>query len=172
LLDRILEIMHRGIEEGRSTIKGLRSSESDATDLVKALTGVQQELPVRQDIDFRVRVAGRQQPLSPAIQQETYRIGREALLNAFRHSGAKRVECELKYADHNLQMRVRDNGTGIDPQVLHNGREGHWGLAGMRERAAKIGGLLNISSSATSGTEIRLSIPSSIAFQVAKAKTA
>jgi len=173
LLDRILEIMHRGIDEGRSTIKGLRSSESDATDLVKALTGVQQELPVRQDIDFRVRVAGRQQPLTPLIGVETYRIGREALLNAFCHSGAKRVECELEYADQDLQMRVRDNGTGIDPQVLHNGREGHWGLAGMRERAAKIGGLLNISSSASTGTEIRLSVPSSIAFQVpAKAKTA
>ena len=171
LLDRILEIMHRGIEEGRSTIKGLRSSDSDATDLVKALTGVQQELPARQDIDFRVRVAGRQQPLSPLIGLEAYRIGREALLNAFSHSGAKRVECELEYADQDLQIRVRDNGTGIDPQVLDNGREGHWGLAGMRERAAKIGGLLNISSSATSGTEIRLSIPSSIAFQ-AKAKTA
>jgi len=173
LLDRILEIMHRGIEEGRSTIKGLRSPESDATDLVKALTGVQQELPVRQDIDFRVRVAGRQQPLTPLIGLETYRIGREALLNAFCHSGAKRVECELEYADHDLQMRVRDNGAGIDPQVLHKGREGHWGLAGMRERAAKIGGLLNIYSSASTGTEVRLSVPSSIAFQVpAKAKTA
>src|SRR5215470_4412220 len=172
LLDRILEIMRRGIEEGRSTIKGLRSSESGATDLVKALTGVQQELPVRQDIDFRVSVAGRQQPLSPLIQQEIYWIGREALLNAFCHSGAKRVECELEYADQDLQMRVRDNGTGIDPQVLHNGREGHWGLAGMHERAAKIGGLLNISSSASTGTEVRLSVPSSIAFQVAQAKTA
>jgi len=173
LLDRILEIMRRGIEEGRSTIKGLRSSECDATDLVKALTGVQQELPARQEIDFRVRVAGRQQPLSPLIQQETYRIGREALLNAFCHSGAKRVECELEYADHDLRMRVRDNGTGIDPQVLHDGREGHWGLAGMRERAAKIGGFLNISSSATGGTEVRLSVPSSIAFQIsATAKSA
>jgi len=165
LLDRILEIMRRGIEEGRSTIKGLRSSESCATDLVRALTGVQQEVPVRQDIDFRVRVAGRQQPLSPLIQQETYRIGREALLNAFCHSGAKRVECELQYADQDLQMRVRDNGRGMDPQVLHNGREGHWGLAGMRERAARIGAVLKISSSPTAGTEINLSIPNDIAFQ-------
>ena len=173
LLDRILEIMRRGIEEGRSTIKGLRWSESCATDLVKALTGVQQELPGRQDIDFCVRVAGPQQPLSPLIQQETYRIGREALLNAFCHSGAKRVECELEYADQELQMRVRDNGSGMDPQVLHNGREGHWGLAGMRERAAKIGASLNICSSATAGTEVRLSVPSGIAFQVpARAKTA
>src|SRR5215813_9258309 len=165
LLDRILEIMHRGIEEGRSTIKGLRSSDSDATDLVKALTGVQQELPARQDIDFRVRVAGRQQPLTPLIGLETYRIGREALLNAFCHSGAKRVECELEYADHDLQMRVRDNGTGIDPQVLHNGRAGHFGFLGMRERAARIGGVLNISSRSDGGTEVQLWIPNGLAPQ-------
>jgi signal transduction histidine kinase len=57
-----------------------------------------------------------------------------------------------------LRMNVRDNGCGIDPQVLHTGREGHWGLAGMRERATRLGGLLKISSSAT-GTEIELSLP-------------
>jgi len=164
-LDRVLQIMSRGIEEGRSTIRGLRSSDSAARDLVIALSGIEQELSCRPDIDFRVDVAGRQQPLNPLIQQEIYRIGREALLNAFCHSGAKRVEVELEYADQNLQMRVRDNGTGIDPQVLRNGREGHWGLAGMQERAARIGGLLKISSSPSNGTEVRLTIPSGIAFQ-------
>jgi FixJ family two-component response regulator len=164
-LDRVLQIMSRGIEEGRSTIRGLRPSDSAARDLVIALSGIEQELSCRPDIDFRVHVAGRQQPLNPLIQQEIYRIGREALLNAFCHSGAKRVEVELEYADQNLQMRVRDNGTGIDPQVLRNGREGHWGLAGMQERAARIGGLLKISTSPSNGTEVRLTIPSGIAFQ-------
>jgi signal transduction histidine kinase len=95
-----------------------------------------------------------------------YRIGREALVNAFCHSRAKRVEFELEYAGSELRMRVRDNGCGIDPQALHSGREGHWGLVGMRERAAKIGGLLKISSSATAGTEVQLSIPSGLAFQL------
>jgi FixJ family two-component response regulator len=164
-LDRILQIMHRGIEEGRSTIQGLRSSDSRTMDLVVALTGIEQELSYRPDIDFRVNVAGRQQPLNPLIQQEIYRIGREALLNAFCHSGAKRVDFELEYSDRELQMRVRDNGIGISPQVLRDGREGHWGLAGMRERAERIGGLLRISSSPRHGTEVRLSIPSGIAFQ-------
>jgi FixJ family two-component response regulator len=164
-LDRVLQIMSRGIEEGRSTIRGLRPSDSAARDLVIALSGVEQELSCRPDIDFRVHVAGRQQPLNPLIQQEIYRIGREALLNAFCHSGAKRVEVELEFADQSLQMRVRDNGTGIDPQVLRNGREGHWGLAGMHERAARIGGLLKISTSPSNGTEVRLTIASGIAFQ-------
>ena len=165
-LDRVLQIMSRGIEEGRTAIRGLRSTDSAARDLVIELSGVEQELSCRRpDIDFRVNVAGRQQPLNPLIQQEIYWIGREALLNAFCHSGAKRVEVELEYADQNLRMRVRDNGTGIDSQVLRNGREGHWGLAGMQERATRIGGLLKISSSPSIGTVVLLTIPSGIAFQ-------
>src|SRR4030095_13541851 len=105
-------------------------------------------------------------PLPPPIGPEIYRIGREALFNAFCHSRAKSVEFELEYADNDLRMRVRDNGCGIDPHVLHAGREGHWGLAGMRERATRIGGLLKIYSSATAGTEVHLSIPGDIAFQL------
>jgi len=164
-LDPILELMEQGIEEGRNAIQGLRSSVPGTLDLVLALSGVQRELAVEPDVDFRVSVAGRQQPLQGPIKHELYRIGREALVNAFRHSGAKRVDFEIEYADSDLRMRVRDNGCGIDPHVLEAGREGHWGLAGMRERATKIGGRLKISSSATAGTEVQLSIPSAVAFQ-------
>ncbi|HKC95196.1 MAG TPA: PAS domain S-box protein [Nitrospira sp.] len=164
-LDPILQLMEQGIDEGRSAIQGLRSSDSRTLDLVLALSGVQQELSVEPDVDFRVSVAGRQQALRPPIKDEVYRIGREALVNAFRHSGANRVDIELEYADSDLRLRVRDNGCGIDPEVLEAGREGHWGLAGMRERATRIGGLLKISSSANAGTEVQLSIPSALAFQ-------
>ena len=165
LLDRILQLMNQGIEEGRNTIQGLRSSDSHTLDLVLALSGVQRELALKPEIDFRVVVAGRQQPLRLAIRHELYRIGREALVNAFCHAKAKQVEFELEYADSDLCMRVRDNGCGIDPQVLRTGRTGHWGLKGMRERAARIGGQLKITSSGASGTEVQLFIPSSIAFQ-------
>src|SRR5262249_32728794 len=165
-LDRILQIMNQGIEVGRNTIRGLRSSDSHTLDLVLALSRVQQELSAQHDIDFCAIVAGRQQPLQSPIGHEIYRIGREALVNAFRHSRAKRVEFELDYAENDLRMCIRDNGCGIDPQVLEAGREGHWGLAGMRERATRIGGLFNISGSASAVTEVRLSIPSSLAFQL------
>ena len=164
-LDEILQLMEQGIEEGRKTIEGLRSSDPRTSDLVLALSGVQKELGV-QDVDFRVSVAGRQQPLRPPIRQEIYRIGREALVNAFCHSGARRIDFELEYTDSNLNMRVRDNGCGIDPQVLEAGRDGHWGLTGMRERAMSIGGQLKISSSTTAGTEVQLCVPSSLAFQL------
>jgi len=169
-LDRILQLMEQGIEEGRNTIQGLRSTDPRTLDLVLALSAVQRELAVQPDVDFRVSVAGRQQPLRPAVRQEIYRIGREALVNAFLHSRAKCVELQLEYAaGSDLHMWVRDNGCGIDPQVVDAGREGHWGLAGMRERATKIGGLLRISSSATAGTEVQLSIPNGVAFQLSLA---
>jgi PAS domain S-box-containing protein len=163
-LDRILQLMEQGIEEGRNTIQGLRST--GTPDLVQALSRVQHELPVQPDIDFRVMVVGHQEPLRPPVWYEIYRIGREALVNAFSHSQAKHVEFELEYADRDLRMRVRDDGRGIDPQVLQSGREGHWGLAGMRERATRIGGLLKISSAANGGTEVQLSVPAGTAFQV------
>lgn len=165
-LDRVLQIIKQGVEEGRNTIQSLRSSDSPTLDLVMALSRVPQELAAQPDIDFRVIVAGRQQPLPPPIRHEIYRIGREALVNAFLHSQATGVEFELEYADSDLRMRIRDNGCGIDPQVLHDGREGHWGLAGMRERAKRIGGLLEISSDRTSGTEVYLSVPGKIAYRL------
>jgi len=157
-LDRILQLMQDGIEQGRKALQGLRSPDPGPSDLAVALSGVQQEVAVQPGIDFRVTVAGSRRPLQPPVQHEIYRIGKEALVNAFRHSGAKSIQVELDYSDRDLRMRIRDNGCGIDPHVIHAGREGHWGLAGMRERATRIGGLLKISSSAT-GTEIEFSLP-------------
>jgi signal transduction histidine kinase len=166
-LERILQLMGQGIEEGRNAIQGLRSSDScSSEDLVVALSRIRHELRVSPDVDFRVIVTGRQKQLAAQIRSEIYRIGREALVNAFNHSGAKRVELELEYAENDLRMSIRDNGSGIDPQMLRAGREGHWGLAGMVERATRISGLLKISSSAAAGTEVYLSVPGALAFQV------
>jgi PAS domain S-box-containing protein len=162
---RIFQLMQQGIEEGRNAIQCLRSSGSGPLDLAAALSAVRREFWVEPGVDFRATVVGQQQPLRSAIQQEIYSIGREALVNALCHSRAKRIDLQLEYADRNLTIWVRDDGCGIDLQVLDTGRKGHWGLAGMRERAARIGGLLKISSSPNAGTEIELSIPSDVAFQ-------
>ena len=86
-------------------------------------------------------------------------------INAFRHSGAKRIEMELKYTANRLSMLVRDDGRGIEPDVLRGGREGHWGLSVMRERAERIGAQLQLFSSATGGTEIVLNVPGHLAFE-------
>jgi ligand-binding sensor domain-containing protein/signal transduction histidine kinase len=164
-LNHVLQLMGRVIDEGRNAVRGLRSSQSDSLDLEQAFSRIEQELAIQGDINFRVVAEGRPQALHPVLRDEVYRIGREAVINAFRHSQAKNIEVELEYAPRRFRLLVRDNGCGIDPRVLESGREGHWGLPGMRERAERIGGQLSVWSRASSGTEVELSVPSQLAFQ-------
>jgi signal transduction histidine kinase len=94
-----------------------------------------------------------------------YRIACEALRNAFQHSGAARIEVGIHYDDKQFWVCIRDNGKGIDPKVLDGrGREGHYGLTGMRERAKLAGGKLTVRSTLDSGTEVELTIPASRAY--------
>ena len=102
------------------------------------------------------------------IRDEVYRIGREAVVNAFRHSNASRVELALEYGSRGLRVLVRDNGRGINGEVLKSGTDGHWGLPGMRERADRIGADFRVMSSAGSGTEVELSVPARVAFATEK----
>jgi signal transduction histidine kinase len=87
------------------------------------------------------------------------------LRNAFQHAQAKQIEVELRYDEQQLRLRVRDDGKGIDLKVLsQGGREGHFGMHGMRERAQLIGGKLTVWSAPDSGTEIEVSVPASHAY--------
>jgi signal transduction histidine kinase len=112
-----------------------------------------------------VIVEGAAVSLQPAVRDDVYSIAREAVVNAFRHSMASNIEVELEYAGSELRILVRDDGCGIDPQVLHLGRDGHWGLSGMRERAERIGARLKVWSRAAGGTEVDLRVPSPVAFE-------
>jgi signal transduction histidine kinase/ligand-binding sensor domain-containing protein len=170
-LERVLQLMGRVIDEGRNAVRGLRSPASAGDDLEQAFCRMQQELGVEDQVGFRVIVEGRPQPLHPIIRDEVYRIGREAVANAVRHSGAQKIEIEIDYASAHVRMLVRDNGCGIDEQVLRSGRDGHWGLSGMRERADRIGARLKVWSRAAAGTEIELLVPGQVAFQPAPAET-
>ena len=107
-------------------------------------------------------------PLHPLIRDEVYRIGREALVNAFRHACAGRIAIELEYGDHHLRLLVRDDGCGIPPCVMDTGRDGHWGLIGMKERTRRIGGEFTLASRVGSGTDVQLLLPASVAFSPAK----
>jgi signal transduction histidine kinase/ligand-binding sensor domain-containing protein len=163
-LERILKLMAMVNEEGRNAVQGLRSKHSDSHDLDQAFSRIQQEMGVQDDVDFRVIVQGRPQAMHPILRDEVYRIGREAVVNAFRHAQAKSIEVELEYTSKQFRFLVRDDGRGIDPDVLKQGRDGHWGLPGMRERAEWIGAKLHVYSSAAAGTEVELSVPNHIAF--------
>jgi len=165
LLGRVLQLMGRVIDEGRNTVRGLRSSDIARQNLEEEFSRIQKDLAISTQSEFRVIVEGTPRQLRPVIHDEIYFIGREALANAFRHSGATEVVVEVEYTTTHLRILVRDNGCGVDPQVLNSGREGHWGLSGMRERAERIGGKLKVLSLASAGTEIHLSVPSRLAFE-------
>jgi signal transduction histidine kinase len=99
------------------------------------------------------------------MRDEIYRITGEALRNAFRHSEAKRIEVQLGYSERRFDLRVRDEGKGIDPSFLSDDvLLGHYGLRGMRERAKEIGGTLTIWSALGLGTKIELSVPGTAAY--------
>jgi signal transduction histidine kinase len=167
---RVLELMKRVIEEGRNAVRGLRSSQGSLDDLEHAFARIREELGAKDEIGFRVVAEGPSRRLHPMIRDEVYRIGREALINAFRHSGASRIEVEVERESRRLRVLVRDDGKGIDAEVLRAGRDGHWGLSGMRERSERIGGRLRIWSRPGAGTEVELSVPGHVAFPSAASR--
>jgi len=165
LIKRVLGLMGRVIDEGRNAVRGLRSPQGNLHDLGQAFARFPQELGAGEEFEFRVIVEGMPRLLHPIIRDEVYRISRESFVNAFRHSHASKIEIDVNYSAHSLRVLVRDNGCGIDPQVLRAGRDGHWGLPGMRERAERVGAELKVWSRAAAGTEVELIVPGRIAFQ-------
>jgi signal transduction histidine kinase len=149
-------------------MRGLRApapQTAGADDLAQALARVPQELGLNEAAGLRIIVEGPARSLRPPIRDEVYRISREALVNAFRHAAASAIEVEIEFTARALRVLVRDDGRGIDPEVLRAGREGHWGLSGMRERAEGIGAHLKVWSRERAGTEIELAVPGEIAFR-------
>ena len=158
-------LMGKVIDDGRLAIQGLRAPDSAVGELEGALSTVVQELGLPETTRFRVIVEGDPQALAPLIRDEVYRIAREALVNAIRHADARLLEVTLDYRGERFIVTVRDDGIGIaDQDVLTSGRDRHWGLAGMRERAAAVGATLKLLSRSGAGTEIELSLPRRIAF--------
>lgn len=168
-LEEALGHADRAILEGRNAIQNLRSSTIVTNELAQAIAALGEELADRGDTKparLRVSVEGKPQELHPILRDDVYRIAREALRNAFSHAHASQIEAEITYSEAHLRLRIRDNGAGIDPTVMKTGREGHWGLQGMRERAQQIGAQLEIWSQAGAGTEVELCIPGSVAYPI------
>jgi signal transduction histidine kinase len=111
-------------------------------------------------------VEGKQQDISPVVQDEVYRISREVIRNAFAHAAATHIEVELHYGHDQLRVRIRDDGKGIALEILKaGGQPGHWGIPGMRERAQRIGARLDFWSEIGAGAEVQLTLPASMAYQ-------
>jgi len=161
------------ITEGRKAVQGLRSSAEEPNDLEAAIGALGEELAAdpaaSHAASLRVRAEGPVRPLHPIVRDEIYRIAAEALRNAFQHSQGTQIEVELRYYEHQFRLCVRDDGIGIDAKVLdEGGREGHYGLRGMRERADLVGGKLSVWSAVDAGTEVELTIAASCAYAKAR----
>ena len=169
-ISHALQLIERVLEEGRRAVQGLRSSREDLSSLGQDLAGVPNDLGLPSAVGFRVVVEGRRRELRAGLREELYRIGREAIFNAYRHARANHIETEIEYRPTELRISVRDNGCGIDPQMLE--RQGHWGLHGMRERAERIGARLRILSKVAMGTEVELCLPSRVAFEHGETRAA
>jgi signal transduction histidine kinase len=154
----------RAIAEGRSAVYDLRSSAIDTSDLPVSIKALGDELAVEGAATFRLVIEGSPRKVQTMVRDELYRITREALRNAFHHAHARHIETEITYSGRAFLLRIRDDGEGIPPEILEQGRPGHYGLPGMRERAKQIGGELVIWSGASAGTEIEFSIAASIAY--------
>jgi signal transduction histidine kinase/ligand-binding sensor domain-containing protein len=159
----------QAITEGRDAVQNLRSSSFDDRDLATSLSALGAELGAGIDPpskpQYRVIVEGRPRELTAVVRDEAYRIAREAVCNAYQHAKAGHVGTEVTFGDADLTIRVRDDGIGVDPEVLaHGQRRGHWGLPGMRERSESFGGRLHIWSEGNAGTEVELRIPAKVAY--------
>lgn len=151
-------------QEGRAALNSLRTSSIERNDLADSFRRAGEECGNQSSMTVTCSVIGHPRNLHPIVRDEVYRIGFEAIRNACTHSTGSRLEIELKYAQ-DLTLRVGDNGIGIDPVIISSGREGHFGLQGMRERAARIGGKVTIASSPESGTHITVVVPGNIIFR-------
>jgi signal transduction histidine kinase len=163
-LEKALDRADRAIIEGREAIQNLRSSTTMTNELGEAMVALGEEFGGQGPPKLRVSIEGTPRELHPILRDDIYRIAREALRNAFCHAKAGKIEADITYSVRLLRLRIRDDGRGIDPKLLETGREGHWGLQGMRERAEKIGAQLDIWSQAGAGTEVDLRIPGSVAY--------
>lgn len=154
--------LQRAIEEGRAALASLRTTSLPAHNLVECLRRTTHQAGT-DAMTVSFAVIGKPKELHPLIRYEVYRIADEAIRNARAHSHGRHLAVEL-HCGQDLLLRVSDDGIGIDAETLVRGKEAHFGLPGMRERAIRIGGKLTLRSSPGAGTQMTIVVAGRIAF--------
>jgi len=159
-MDEGLHFADKVLREGRNRIRDIRADTQAPQDLARAFAEYGNELSQSRPVAFDVKVTGTETEIDPIVRDEIYRIGREAIGNAFKHSHCSKIDIELAFEPREFRMRIRDDGKGIDPAILSaGGKPGHWGIYNMRERAQKIGATLEFLSEPSAGTTLTLKLP-------------
>jgi signal transduction histidine kinase/ligand-binding sensor domain-containing protein len=166
MIDKALDRADDLLIEGRNRVQDLRVNTNGISSLSDALGVLGETLGQDLSVDYRMIIEGTVRPLNPLVCDEVYRIAREAVANAFAHARARAIEVEIRYDADYLRVRVRDDGVGMDQRVVDDGsKPGHWGLAGMRERALQIGATLEIWGGPEAGTELEIKVPACVAYR-------
>jgi len=163
-LERISSWLGEASDEGRSALNALRQSTALRNDLADGLQQAAEACAGESGMVVRMSVVGRIREMHPIVRDEIYRIGYEAIRNAASHSHGRTLGVELVYA-HELGLTIQDDGIGIDATAVEQGKPGHFGLQGMRERAQRIGARLDLTRRTTGGTEVRLHVPGRTIFR-------
>ena len=140
-------------------MRGLSTTSAPPVSLEKAFSALVGEVAPEQGTGIRIFVQGRTHELNPVVLEQLFLIGREAVMNALRHSEATNIEVEIQYLRDFLRMLVRDNGCGIEPEAVQKESDSHWGLRGMRQRSENIGAQFEVWSQIGAGTEVLVSVP-------------
>jgi signal transduction histidine kinase len=156
--------MARATTEGRAALNSLRTSTTETNDLADSFHRAIEECRTERSMETSFSVVGEIKDMHPIVRDEVYRVGYEAIRNACVHSQATILRVTLTYAD-DLSVDVSDNGVGMDPLVADRGKEGHFGLQGMRERATRIAGKITVNSSPKSGTQVKVVVPGKIIYR-------
>lgn len=147
------------VTDGRDAISALRAP-VDERDWMAVILDMGDRLAMESEIGFSLHIKGKPWNLQSTIRSEVLAIVLEGLRNAFEHSHAQDIHVTLSYARHRLKVAIQDNGIGLNEQRLQlRQKEGHWGIAGMRERTDKLGGRLTIASQPFIGTSINVVVP-------------
>ena len=163
-MEQVFTWLDQASKEGRATVNLLRAPATDHNDLADAFRRAIDDCGGQGSIQASLSVTGGAREFHPVVRDEIYRIGYEAIRNACTHSRGSRLAVEVSYA-RDLTVRIVDDGVGIEPAVADAGKDGHFGLQGMRERAARIGAKLTVVSSPGSGTDIVLVVPGRAIFR-------
>ncbi|HXI92309.1 MAG TPA: two-component regulator propeller domain-containing protein [Blastocatellia bacterium] len=162
-MEQLSAWLGQATEEGRAALNSLRASTTERNDLADAFRRAIDECRIQSRADISFSVTGDPREMHPVVRDEVYRIGYEAIRNSCAHSGGDRLNVTLEYA-HDLTLHISDDGAGIDPEIAETGKEGHFGLPGMKERAERIGSKFTLVSSPDTGTAITLIVPGRVIF--------
>ena len=151
-MGRVSSSARQALREMRLLVHNLRPSALENAGLEDALRQRIDAVERRAGIRAQIEVNGVLH-LPPHVEEALYQIAQEALNNSLKHAAAESVHVQLQQQQHEVLLAVRDDGRGFDPQTVNGGGVG---LASMRERAALLGGELQIVSRPQGGTEVAI----------------